>query len=440
MRGAIKGHGPPGNLGVLSCLWRQRLYVWRFNWPKTGRKHPSPESNKPMQHYDVVILGAGAAGLMCAANAGQRGKSVLVVDHARKIGEKIRISGGGRCNFTNMNTKPAHFLSSNPRFCVSALKGYTPRDFLRLVDSYRIAYHEKDLGQLFCDESASQIVDMLLSECRKAGVQLETGMRVETCDRRAEGGFALATENDRFTCDKLVVATGGKSIPKIGASGYGYFLADHFGLNVLPTRPALVPLTFEGKQKEELAALSGVSVQAAVSIGKTKFIEALLFTHRGLSGPVILQISSFWQDGQSITIDLAHGASAFETLRAARQSNGKQEVQTVLATLLPKRLVAAILKDTGISGRVGDCSDKILRIIDQRVHAWTVMPAGTEGYRTAEVTGGGVDTSEISSKTMEARNVPGLYFIGEVLDVTGHLGGYNFQWAWSSAMACARAL
>lgn len=402
-----------------------------------------------MSCYDVIILGAGAAGLMAAIEAGKRGRSVLLLDHAKAAGEKIRISGGGRCNFTNLHTAPANFLSQNPRFCVSALKRYSQRDFIALVESHGIAYHEKTLGQLFCDGSSKEIVGMLLEECRRAGVVLWTRSRVGRVARR-ETGFSVAVEREgerqSIDCASLVVATGGPSIPKMGATGFGYDLARTFGLKVVTPSAALVPLTFDETALAKLKHLAGVSLDAVVSCGKTRFAEALLFTHRGLSGPAILQISSYWTAGQEISVDLLPQRDAFALLRQARSERPKQELKSVLSELLPRRLALHIVEDfeageaPGAFGRMADLSDKKLRRVAAAVKEWRILPKGTEGFRTAEVTLGGVDTGELSSKTFEAKKVPGLYFIGEVVDVTGHLGGFNFQWAWASGFAAGQYL
>jgi predicted Rossmann fold flavoprotein len=395
--------------------------------------HHSPHLNS----YDVVILGAGAAGLMCAGIAGQRGRSALLLEQARHPAEKIRISGGGRCNFTNLHTTPANFLSANPRFCRSALSGYTPRDFIALIESYRIAYHEKTRGQLFCDGSSQQIIDMLLDQCRLARAQLRLGVRISAISG-SENGYLVVTDQGEFRARSLVVATGGPSIPKMGSSGFGYKVAAQFGLKIVPPRPALVPLTFDAALLAQFRDLSGVAVDAVVSCGKASFDEALLFTHRGLSGPAILQISSYWREGLDIVIDMAPGKDVLAGLKASRRDRPRQALAGALSDFAPKRL-ASIIAD-GIAGpeRLADFSDKLLADVAAAVQRWQVRPAGTEGYRTAEVTLGGVDTSELSSKTFEARSVPGLYFIGEVIDVTGHLGGFNFQWAWSSGYAAGR--
>ena len=391
-----------------------------------------------MDQFDVVVIGAGAAGMICAAEAGKRGRSVLVVDHAPKPGEKIRISGGGRCNFTNLNTSPAQFISRNPSFAISALRRYTQRDFIALVERYGIAYHEKTLGQLFCDGSSRQIVDLLLGEMREARVRLRLGTPVETVERNGEG-FLLRLPTGAVGCRSLVVATGGKSIPKMGATGFGYDLARQFGLAVVETRPALVPLTLEPTLLERLAPLAGVAVDAVAACGRTTFAEAMLFTHRGLSGPAILQISSYWREGDEVTQTLLPGVKLIDELRAARAQNGRQALQTALSAFLPKRLAQMVADGEKGPANLADYSDKRLRGIEEAVNRWRFKPAGSEGYRTAEVTLGGVDTRELDSRTMEAKAVPGLYFIGEVVDVTGWLGGYNFQWAWSSGWCAGQA-
>jgi predicted Rossmann fold flavoprotein len=395
-----------------------------------------------MPHYDVIVLGAGAAGMMAAIEAGRRGRSVLVVDHAKYAGEKIRISGGGRCNFTNIHATVDkgrdRFLSDNPRFALSALSRYTPEMFIGLVKDHGITFHEKTLGQLFCDGPATQINTMLLGEMRKAGVTLVLETSVERVSK-AETGFAVELSTSSITSDSLVVATGGKSIPKMGASGLGYQLATQFGLRLTETRPALVPLTFETGALEKLRELSGIAADAIVSHGKTAFEEALLFTHRGLSGPAILQISSYWREGDSIAVDLLPHQNAGELLRAARKATPKVQVQTVLGSFLPKKLAHLLGEELELPGMVGDFSDKKLAAVEAMLKAWTLKPVGSEGYRTAEVTLGGVDTRDLDAKTMAARDVPGLYFIGEVVDVTGWLGGYNFQWAWASGWASGQA-
>ncbi|UVK45856.1 NAD(P)/FAD-dependent oxidoreductase [Mesorhizobium sp. AR07] len=391
-----------------------------------------------MQSYDVVIIGAGAAGMMCAVEAAKRGRSVLILDHAAMPGEKIRISGGGRCNFTNIHASPKNFLSGNPHFCISALSRYTQRDFISLVERHRIAYHEKTLGQLFCDGSARQIIDMLVGDMQGRGVELVLSVEVGDVRKTVEG-FVLTLSTGTVTCQSLVVACGGKSIPKMGATGFGYELAERFGLAVVETRPALVPLTFDAKTLERLAPLAGNAVDAEVACGKTRFSEAMLFTHRGVSGPSILQISSYWREGDEIRIAMLPGVDVADLIRSAKHGNGRQAVQTVLANHLPKRLAQSIAERTGIDGNLADLSDAQIKIVAAAVNNWRIKPAGSEGYRTAEVTLGGVDTNGLDQKTMQAKSVPGLFFIGEVVDVTGWLGGYNFQWAWSSGWVAGQA-
>lgn len=391
-----------------------------------------------METVDIAIIGAGAAGMMCAIEAAKRGRSVLVVDHAKTAGEKIRISGGGRCNFTNLHASPKNYISQNPHFCISALSRYTQRDFIALVERHGIAYHEKTLGQLFCDGSASQIIEMLLAEMKRNGARLKLGCHVSSVEKSTQG-FSLQLSDGPVRCRSLVVACGGKSIPKMGATGFGYDIATQFGLGVIETRPALVPLTFEPKTLERLKPLAGVAVDAVVACGKTKFAEAMLFTHRGISGPSILQISSYWREGDEIRIAMLPETDIFEALRAQRKQNGKQALQTALAVYLPRKLAQTIAEDVGATGHLADMSDKMFRRAETAINDWRIKPAGSEGYRTAEVTLGGVDTRELDSKTMEAKSIPGLFFIGEVVDVTGWLGGYNFQWAWSSGWVAGQA-
>ncbi|MEI9415203.1 NAD(P)/FAD-dependent oxidoreductase [Mesorhizobium sp. Cs1321R2N1] len=391
-----------------------------------------------MQSYDVVIIGAGAAGMMCALEAAKRGRSVLILDHAAAPGEKIRISGGGRCNFTNIHASPKNFISRNPHFCISALSRYTQRDFIVLVERHGIAYHQKTLGQLFCDGSARQIIDMLVSEMRGRGAELVLSTRVETVGK-TEQGFELTLSTGAVSCQSLVVACGGKSIPKMGATGFGYELAERFGLAIVETRPALVPLTFDAKTLERLSPLAGNAVDAEIACGKMRFSEAMLFTHRGVSGPSILQISSYWREGDEIRIAMLPGVDVAELVRAAKRDNGRQAVQTVLANHLPKRLAQAIAERTGLDGNLAGLSEAHIKTVEAAVNDWRIKPAGSEGYRTAEVTLGGVDTHGLDQKTMQAKSIPGLFFIGEVVDVTGWLGGYNFQWAWSSGWAAGQA-
>ena len=391
-----------------------------------------------MESFDVVVVGAGASGMMCAIEAGKRGRRVLVIDHAKAAGEKIRISGGGRCNFTNTRTGPNAFLSENPRFCISALRRYTPADVIALVEAHAIAWREKALGQLFCDGSAMQVVNLLLEEMRGAGVVLRLGTAVEAVEK-AEDGFVLTTRGGALACQSLVIATGGKSIPKMGATGFGYEIAAQFDMRVTPIRPALVPLTFETGLLTRLAPLAGVALDVRVRSGKAVFDEAMLFTHRGLSGPAILQISSYWREGEAVEIDMAPGMDVFEALRRTRAEHPRQAVASALGRLLPARLAQVIAEAEGAGGNIADASDKTLRWLAGAVNAWSVKPVGSEGYRTAEVTLGGVDTAALDQRTMKARTVVGLYFIGEVVDVTGWLGGYNFQWAWASGWCAGQA-
>ncbi|MBK6896457.1 MAG: NAD(P)/FAD-dependent oxidoreductase [Alphaproteobacteria bacterium] len=393
-----------------------------------------------MKTADVIIIGAGAAGLMCAGEAAARGRTVRVIEHTGKIGEKIRISGGGRCNFTNLHSGPENFISQNPHFCKSALSRFTPQDFIEIVKHHGIAFHEKPYedyadqtarGQLFCDGSSKQIIDMLISRCIDNGAVIEIQTKIKSISKNGKT-FHLKTDQGEFESASLVIASGGLSIPKIGASNFGYEQAKKFGLEIVPPRAALVPLTFDQKTLERTAPLSGLSIDARVSYEKTSFREGLLFTHRGLSGPSILQISTYWEEGKAITVDLIPEKDALDFLKTARKNSPKQKLRTILSDLLPQRLAHLLAEESGHDERMADLSDPKLAEISALVKNWSVLPAGTEGYRTAEVTLGGVDTSAISSKTFEAKKIPGLYFIGEVLDVTGHLGGHNFQWAWAS--------
>jgi predicted Rossmann fold flavoprotein len=383
------------------------------------------------EKFDVIIIGAGAAGLMSAIEAGKRGRKVLLVDHAKKIGEKIRISGGGRCNFTNINTHHSKFISNNPKFVISALKQYTQNDFIDLIKKHNIKFHEKKLGQLFCDESAQQIIDMLLLECQTANVTIKEEIIITDVDKEGEQYF-IVVGSDKYLCDSLIIATGGLSVPKIGASKFGYDIAKKFNLNIIETLPALVPLTFNEKILVMCKELSGLSLEVVVFFNKNFFQEGMLFTHRGLSGPSILQISSYWKLGDDIKINLSPKIDIFKLLESEKKSNPKQDINNIIAEILPKRLASMICKENNIRGNISELSNKLLKQLSESINTWTINPTGSEGYRTAEVTLGGVDTNEISSKTMMSIKNPGLFFIGEVLDVTGHLGGYNFQWAWSS--------
>ncbi|MEW5291118.1 NAD(P)/FAD-dependent oxidoreductase [Erwinia papayae] len=394
-----------------------------------------------MEKFDVIIIGAGAAGLFCAAQAGLRGKRILLIDNGKKAGRKILMSGGGRCNFTNLYTEPAAYLSNNPHFCKSALARYTQWDFIDLVNRHRIAWHEKTLGQLFCDDSAQQIVDLLLKECEAAKVTLRLRSQVLNV-MRDDAGYTVELNSGVVQAEKLVIASGGLSMPGLGASPFGYKIAEQFGLKVLPTRAGLVPFTLHKPLLEQLQSLSGVAVPSILTAEDgTTFKEALLFTHRGLSGPAVLQISSYWQPGEIITINLSPARSLDSLITDERKAHPNQSLKNTLAKVLPRSLAECLQQ----LGKLPACTLKQLNSSQQNelvasLHNWQVQPGGTEGYRTAEVTLGGVDTHALSSKTMEAREVPGLYFIGEVVDVTGWLGGYNFQWAWSSAWACGQAL
>ena len=381
--------------------------------------------------FDVIVIGAGAAGLMCAIESAKRNKKVLVLDHAKKIGEKIRISGGGRCNFTNLNTHPSKFISENPKFMISALNQYDQYDFIKLVESYSIKFHEKKLGQLFCDESSQQIIDLLLSECEKYQVTIHKDFIIEDISYSSEL-YSVKSLINTISCQSLVIATGGLSIPKIGASKFGYDIAKKFDLNIISTSPALVPLTFNEDILKICKELTGLSVNAIVSFGKTIFQEGMLFTHRGLSGPSILQISSYWKIKEEIQINLSPDINVYDFLLQKKSANSKQDVQSAISEIIPKRLSQIICINLNINGKIIDISNKLLHKLSLFINSWRLNPIGTEGYRTAEVTLGGVDTREISSKTMMSIKHPGLFFIGEVVDVTGHLGGYNFQWAWSS--------
>ena len=420
-----------------------------------------------MNQSEVIIIGAGAAGLMCAIEAGKRGRRVTVLDHARKAGNKIRMSGGGRCNFTNYDVSPGHYLGHNPHFVKSALSRFTQWDFIALVERYRIPYHERDHGQLFCDESAGDILDMLLAECREAGVALQLKTTIHSVDRtvgrtsvrqhppaeeanprRAEARpaarsttghsdtkedtFVIHTSRGDYRCEALVIATGGLSIPTMGATSLGYRIAEQFAIPIRPPSAGLVPFTLQPQDKERLAPLSGIAVSAEVETGGKRFRENVLFTHRGLSGPAILQASNYWQPGQAVSIDWLPDEHADVLLETRRQTHPRQQLKTLLGRLLPARLVAELLPQALLETPLAQLGKAQLETITQQLHRWTITPGGTEGYRTAEVTRGGVDCDAISSKTMESKTVPGLYFIGEVLDVTGWLGGYNFQWAWAS--------
>lgn len=404
------------------------------------------------QTFDVAVIGAGAAGMMAAAVAGQRGRKVVLLDHASRLAEKIRISGGGRCNFTNINTSPANFLSDNPKFCRSALAAYTPRDFLDLLKRHRIAWHEKHRGQLFCDQSSEQIIHMLRLECEAGGVTWRMPCKVRSVMRQGDGGqgreqFNIETDGGMVTADKLIVATGGLSIPKIGASDFGYRIARQFGLDVIEPRPALVPMTFDPEPWKPFVTLAGVALEVDIATGTgrdaMRFREDLLFTHRGLSGPAVLQISSYWRSGERLQIDLVPDKDLATALLEAKSAT-RQNLVNVLMQSLPKSLAQGWLisrNEEAVGARkIAEVGDKMLRTLADSLKNWSIVPSGSEGWRKAEVTVGGVDTRGLSQQTMEALGVPGLYFIGEVVDVTGWLGGYNFQWAWASGSAAGRAV
>lgn len=391
-------------------------------------------------NHDVIIIGAGAAGLLCAATAAQRGRRVLVIDHAKQAGKKILISGGGRCNFTNLYTSPENYLSENPHFCKSALSRYTQWDFIDLVNRHGIAYHEKTLGQLFCDHSAKDIVSMLLTECRRAGAQVQLRTEITAVDYDANG-YTVVTNQGVLRAPQLVVACGGLSMPKLGATPLGYQLAEQFGHRIVPVRAGLVPFTLHDADKQRFTELSGLAVDVIASNQRNQFKEAMLFTHRGLSGPAMLQISSYWYPGETIQINLLPQESIFTSLLELRQQRPRMSLRSVLQEWLPKRLALTLCEQYQWPDKnLADCNNALFQTIADTLENWTIKPNGTEGYRTAEVTLGGVDTREVNSKTMASTLQPGLYFIGEVLDVTGWLGGYNFQWAWSSGWACGESL
>lgn len=398
-----------------------------------------------MERFEVAVIGAGAAGMMCAAVASQRGRSVVLIDHASVLAEKIRISGGGRCNFTNKQVGPENFISANPHFCKSALAGYTPQDFLDLLRRHGIAWHEKHKGQLFCDRSSEDIIEMLRAECDQGGVQWRMSCEVKEILRTESEGapfFSVQTLGGTIQAAKLVIATGGLAIPQLGATDFGLKIARQFGLKVIEPRPALVPLTFDADTWAPFVTLAGVALQATVSTGPGKraqhFLEDVLFTHRGLSGPGILQISSYWQPGEVVSLDLAPGQDLSARLLEAKKG-GKQQLGTLLSSLWPKRLAEQWLGDQAAI-RLADAPDRLLKDLAQRIQAWPLVPNGTAGYKKAEVMRGGVDTKGLDQRSLQARSVPGLHFIGETVDVTGWLGGYNFQWAWASGVACGRSL
>ena len=388
---------------------------------------------------DIVILGAGAAGIMCAIEAGKRNRKVILLDHSRKMGEKIRISGGGRCNFTNRNVSASNFISQNPHFCISALKRYTPQDFIQMIYQYDIKWHEKSLGQLFCDNSSRDILNMLSEELKKANVKLFLDCKI-TEVKKINKKFRILTSYQNISSDSLVIATGGKSIPKMGASAFGYQVAESFGHSVVPTKPALVPLTFGAKDLAEISSMSGISIRSKVSCNSISFKEGLLFTHRGLSGPSILQISSYWDEGDTIYVDLLTQQKIINSLMTLRSKKGSLSIKNSLARFMPLKISEMIVKNFNLRGNLADQNNLELKNISDAVHNWSIKPIGSEGYRTAEVTLGGIDTNELNSKTMESKKMEKLYFIGEVVDVTGWLGGYNFQWAWSSGWVAGQVV
>ena len=381
--------------------------------------------------YDVVIIGAGAAGLMAAIEVGKRNRSVILIDHSKKIGEKIRISGGGRCNFTNLNCMPSKFISNNPKYPISALQQYTQTDFINLVKKHNIKYHEKKLGQLFCDGSSQQIIDMLLLESNQANVVIHADTVVDDIKREKEK-YLIINKKNKYICDSLIIATGGLSIPKIGASKFGYDIARYFNMNIIDTYPALVPLTFNDRLLMMCKELSGLSLESSISCNRATFEEGMLFTHRGLSGPSILQISSYWKLKDFITINLAPKIDIFNYLISKKKLNPTLSIHSLISQILPNRLASILCEQNKVSGNISELSEKLLKELSNSINKWSIAPTGSEGYRTAEVTLGGVDTKDLSSKTMMSLKNPGLFFIGEAVDVTGHLGGYNFQWAWSS--------
>ena len=389
-------------------------------------------------HYDVIVVGAGAAGLFCAIEAGKRGRRVCVIEKSAKAAQKIRISGGGRCNFTNINASPAQYISQNQHFCTSALRRYRAQDFIALVEKHGIAYHEKTLGQLFCDHSAQQIIDLLLKEGQQAGITLQLSTEITQVEHLSPGFQLTLSDGQNLNSETLVIATGGPSIPKMGATSWGYQIARQFSLPVIAPQPALVPFTLNQEQLAMLKPLAGISLEVIARNTRAEFREAMLFTHRGLSGPAILQLSSYWKEGEEISLNLLPDADLFSLLTQQRQSNPKQQLQSALSQHLPKRLAEYFCTQHQLHRSLAETGNKAIRKLADTLHNWQLTPSGTEGYRTAEVTRGGVDTHVLSSQNMEVKSIPGLYFIGEVVDVTGWLGGYNFQWAWSSGYAAGQ--
>ncbi len=393
-----------------------------------------------MEKFDVVIIGAGAAGLMCAIEAGRRQRKVIVLDHSNKAGKKILMSGGGRCNFTNYHINPDDYISHNPHFCKSALMRYTQWDFINLVQKHKISFHEKTRGQLFCDNKSKEILDMLLTECKDAGAHIKLNTKIGKIEKKGDQNFSISTSDGEFHCQSLVIASGGLSIPTMGASPFGYKIAEQFGMKVWPTRAGLVPLTLQPKDKEKLAELSGVAVDSLVANKRQSFHENILFTHRGLSGPAILQISSYWQLGEEIIINLLPQLDLMQFLKTAQQQQPLKQLNSIMTRYLPKRMIDMLIDRNIAEKKMAAISNLEFKLVATQINEWLIRPNGTEGYRTAEVTLGGVDCDALSSKTMETKNTPGLFFIGEVLDVTGWLGGFNFQWAWSSGWAAGQTV
>ena len=393
-----------------------------------------------MEKVDVIIIGASAAGLMCAIEAGKRQRTVMVLDHANKAGKKILMSGGGRCNFTNYHINPDHYTSHNPHFCKSALNRYTQWNFIELVKRHGIAFHEKALGQLFCDNKSKDILEMLLSQCEASNVTIHLNTQIENIEQLSDYHFKVKTSRGTYHCQSLVIATGGLSIPTMGASPFGYKVAEQFGIKVWPTRAGLVPLTLHSNDKEKLSLLSGVAIDSLVSNQRISFRENILFTHRGISGPAILQISSYWQPGETIVINMLPEIDMFDLLKIAQQNQPQKQLKSIMTDYLPKRVIETFLNPSIVEQKLANISYRDFQQVATLIQAWRLLPNGTEGYRTAEVTIGGVDCNAISSKTMAANNVLGLYFIGEVLDVSGWLGGFNFQWAWSSGWAAGQVV
>lgn len=391
-----------------------------------------------VKNIDVIIIGASASGLMCAIEAGRRGRCVLVLDHANKAGKKILMSGGGKCNFTNYDISSENYLSQNPHFCKSALSRFTQWDFLAMIDKHKIPFHERSHGELFCDDSAKDILNMLLDECAEAGVDILLNVKIDNIKKTDDGEFQVDTNHEKIKCDSLVIASGGLSIPKMCASPLGYQVAEQFGLNIIPTSAGLVPFTLQPEDKERFSVLSGIAVDSIVNCSNQSFRENVLFTHRGLSGPAILQISSYWKPGQTVVVNLLPNENLVGIINHERDEHSQRQLNTILVQYLPKRLISVFFEESLLTSSLQNLSQSQIEFIANTLHQWNIKPNGTEGYRTAEVTLGGVDCDEISSKTLEAKKIPGLYFIGEILDVTGWLGGYNFQWAWASGYCAGK--